>query len=83
MWRVEIFRNGSQEDGFYLVLFFPSEGFQDGRIEVGAAIDYTDYYATEVVSVKQGAVLPLSFTPYFQSTALDLTLKVDVVFVPL
>jgi hypothetical protein len=81
MWRVKIFRNGSEVAGFYLVLFFPQEGYQGGMIEVGAAIDYTDYYTTEVVSVGQNAALSLVYTPYGEA-AITLALQVDVVFIP-
>ena len=63
-WDVEIFRNGSSDDYFSLVLFFPSEGYQGGMIEVGAAINYTDSYASEVVRVGQNATLRISSTYY-------------------
>jgi hypothetical protein len=81
MWRVKIFRNGSEVAGFYLVLFFPQEGYQGGMIEVGAAIDYTDYYTTEVVSVGENAALSLVYTPYGEA-AITLALQVDMVFIP-
>lgn len=82
LWSVKIFRNGGEMANFSLTLFFPSEGYQGGMIEVGAAINYTDYYTTEVVSVGQNAALSLVYTPYGEAP-ITLALQVDMVFIPL
>jgi hypothetical protein len=87
-WDVEISRNGWGDDYFSLVFFFPSEGYQGGMIEVGAAIDSADSYASEVVRVGQNATLRISHTYYEYSgdepvaRPLDLDIRVDMVFIP-
>jgi hypothetical protein len=81
LWAVKIFLNGGHVAGFWLSLFFPSEGYQGGMIEVGAAISNTDFYTTEVVRVGENAVLSLVYTPWGEA-AITLALQVDVAFIP-
>jgi hypothetical protein len=82
MWRVDISRNGASLENFYLVLFFPSTGFAGGMVEVGAAIQYKDYYVSEVVRVGKSAILRINYKPAAQSALIDLAITVDIAFIP-